>query len=55
MSRRVRGVRSSRGILASAAQECALECGRMIQPGDPIVRTRRGYAHAACVSARYGE
>lgn len=56
MSRgRPRGVRSSRGILASAPQACALDCGRMIQPGDPIIRTRRGNAHKACVERERGE
>lgn len=54
MSRRVRGVRSSRGILASAPQTCAL-CDGPISVGDPIARTRRGNAHAACVMRERGE
>lgn len=52
---RPRSVRSSRGMLASAPQQCALECGRPINVGDPIARTRRGYAHAACVMRERGE
>jgi hypothetical protein len=52
---RVSATRSSRGLLASAPQGCALDCGRMIQPGDPIARTKRGNAHAACVMRERGE
>lgn len=52
---RVAGTRSSRGILASAAQACALDCGHMIQPGDPIIRTGRGNARKACVERERGE
>ena len=56
MSRsRPRSVRSSRDMHASAPQQCALDCGRSINVGDPIIRTRRGYAHRACVERERGE
>lgn len=56
MSRsRPRSTRSASGMLASAPQACALDCGRPISPGDPIIRTRRGYAHKACVERERGE
>lgn len=54
-SRRPRATRSSRGMLASAPQQCALDCGRPINPGDPITKTRRGYVHAACYMREHGE